>query len=139
MVDFRTELIRDHAVIEHLANKLSRLMDTDAPPAVLADLLAQLVQTVAGHLEIEERMLQGDTLHHQEGVSAEDVARVTRDFQRLKENWDAYWKIWTAEEIAADRTGFLDASRAILPRLQDRVRLETEMLVLAGALKPRGG
>lgn len=138
MDDFRTELIRDHAVIEHLANKLSRLIDTDAEPTILADLLAQLVQTVAGHLEVEERMLQSDALRPG-AVSAEEVARVTRDFERLKENWIAYWKIWTAEEIATDRAGFLNASRAILPRLQDRVRLETEMLVLAGALKPKDG
>jgi hypothetical protein len=31
------------------------------------------------------------------------------------------------------------ASRAMLPRLRDRVQLETELLVLAGALKRRPG
>jgi hypothetical protein len=137
MEKLRTELLRDHAAIETLSRRLSRLIDSEADPATLAEALSHLVQTVAGHLDVEEAILYSDVMEAQSSFTRADIEKATRDFERLKTNWRAYCLLWREEEIAADREGFVRATRAMLPRLGDRVRLETDLLVLAGALKPR--
>jgi hypothetical protein len=132
MHDPRAELLRDHAAIEMLARHLSRAIEGDAEPAALASALEQLVRMVAEHLAVEEEILYSAAMEAQPGADAQEVARVQRDFDRLKIDWGRYTGLWTAAEIAADRAGFIRATRAMLPRLQDRVKLETDLLLLVG-------
>ncbi len=139
MDHLRGELLRDHAAIELLSARLSKLIAANADATDLAETLGHLVQTVAGHLKVEEAILYDEAMLVQPGVTQADVTRATRTFERLKGDWGEYCTLWRAEDIAADRAGFVAASQAMLPRLRDRVQLETELLVLAGALQRRAG
>jgi hypothetical protein len=128
------ELLRDHAAIEVLARRLSQLIDTGAEAGELATALDRLIRVVAGHLEVEEEILYSDALASR-GRDAQEISRISETFHRLRDDWGGYLKSWSAEEISRDRAGFIKATKAMLPRLRDRVRLETELLILLGAPK----
>lgn len=125
------ELLRDHAAIDLFAKRLSQLIEAGAEPGELAAALDRLVQVVAGHLEVEEEILYSDALASQ-GRDAGEIDRISETFHRLRDDWGGYLKSWSAEEIAQDRDGFVKATKAMLPRLRDRVRLETDLLMLLG-------
>ncbi|WP_404333377.1 hemerythrin domain-containing protein [Sphingomonas sp. MMS12-HWE2-04] len=134
MKQLRMELLRDHAAIELLSKRLSRLTEAGASAAELAHALKQLVDTVAAHLAIEEAALYSEAMQSLPGFTPEAIARATNEFEKLKTNWTSYCDLWTAEDIASNKPGFIAATKAILQRLGDRVRLETDLLVMAGAL-----
>ncbi|QIG78820.1 hemerythrin domain-containing protein [Stakelama tenebrarum] len=123
------ELALDHAMIDCFARDLSRLIETEAPPAKLAEALSRLAKTVADHLDREDATIYDLAMRATPGMAAGSVERVQREFETLKDNWGRYLRVWTATEIAEDRDGFVRATRAMLPRLRDRVRLEGELLV----------
>jgi hypothetical protein len=132
----RAELLRDHATIDLLAKRLNRLIEDEAPAAELALALDHLVRTVADHLAVEDSIIYSLAIQNQPGATREDVRRAHDEFERLKANWGEYLTKWSPQEIAQDRRGFVRASKAMLPRLRDRVKLETELLFLIG---PRDG
>ncbi|WP_448661466.1 hemerythrin domain-containing protein [Sphingomonas sp. CJ20] len=137
--DARAELLRDHAAIEMLSVRLSTLIAQEAEPEVLALALDHLVQTVASHLEVEDETIYCLTMEKELGAPPAEVSRAHDEFQCLKANWGAYLTAWKAEEIAADRAGFIRETKAMLPRLRDRVRLETHLLSLVSRFPVSGG
>jgi hypothetical protein len=123
-----TDLRRDHAAIEMLSARLARLIERDdASPAELALSLDHLVATVDDHLSVEDSMIYALAVAAEPDAEAR-VERMRGMFDQLKSDWGAYFTGWTAEAIAADRQGFVAATRAMLPRLRDRVKLENELL-----------
>jgi hypothetical protein len=134
--DAGIDLRRDHAAIEVLARRLSSQIEGDADPQLLATTLGHLVQTVAAHLEVEDALIYRLAMEARHAPAGE-VERVQDEFERLKTNWGEYIHAWTPEQIAADRSGFVTASRAILHRLNDRVRLETKLLSLIDVPRKR--
>lgn len=123
------DLLRDHAVIERLAGQLGTMLDRKAEAADLSRTLRMLVETVHGHLEEEDAMIYALALR-EEGMTEAEVAALRASFERLKCDWQEYLALWTPEQIAAGRAEFETATRAMLPRLRDRVQLETELLCL---------
>jgi hypothetical protein len=130
------DLMRDHAAIESLSARLLALLDGDATPAALALALDHLVATVSDHLSVEDAMIYTLAMRAQPGVAEESVTRARDEFDRLKANWNDYLVEWTAESIAADRPAFDRATRAMLPRLRDRVKLENELLFAVSIQPP---
>lgn len=129
----RVELLRDHAAIDLLAKRLSTLIDRQAAPEELALALDHLVQTVASHLAIENAIIYDLAMEEQMEATPTEVRRAHNEFETLKANWGEYLTSWTPQRIAAERDTFIRATRAMLPRLRDRVRLETHLLSLMGA------
>lgn len=139
MEDPHAELLRDHAVINVLARKVESLLDRQADPRSLSQALNHLVEAVAGHLEVEEAVMYSEALTTRGDVGPDAVQRMEAEFARLKSDWGHYVRCWTPDEVAADRQGFTQATRQMLPRLRDRVRLETELLALARPSHRGGG
>jgi len=131
------DLLRDHAAIESLSARLALLIDRDADAAELSATLDHLVETVADHLSVEDAMIYTLAMRATSGASADGVDGMRAAFEKLKIDWGAYLTRWSAEAIAADRPAFVDASRAMLPRLRDRVRLENELLFHASMQRGR--
>src|SRR5689334_9458767 len=117
------ELLRDHAVINVLARKVETLLGRQADPQSLSQALNHLVEAVAGHLQVEESIMYSDALSMRSDVAPAAVQRMEAEFARLKSDWGEYVRCWTPDEIAADPQGFRRATRHMLPRLRERVRL----------------
>lgn len=125
------ELRHDHEMIDILARRLSGLLESDATPSQLSSALDHLLNCVADHLAREDVTIYELALSAKPGLSRAKVDQVRDDFERLKANWQDYLLFWSPEQIAADRAGFVEASRAMLPRLRNRVKLEEGLLVAA--------
>jgi len=125
------ELRHDHEMIDILARRLSGLLESDATPDQLSTALDHLLNCVADHLSREDITIYELALSAKPGLSRAKVDQVREDFERLKANWQDYLLFWSPEQIAADRPGFVEASRAMLPRLRNRVKLEESLLVAA--------
>ncbi|WP_232318365.1 hemerythrin domain-containing protein [Sphingomonas sp. TDK1] len=128
------ELRRDHEMIDILARRLSGLLESDASPVDLSNALDHLLNCVAEHLAREDTAIYALALSAKPGISRAKVDQVRDEFERLKAHWQDYLQFWTPAQIAADRAGFATASRALLPRLRNRVKLE-ESLLVASALQ----
>ncbi|WP_294333816.1 hemerythrin domain-containing protein [uncultured Sphingomonas sp.] len=125
------ELRHDHEMIDILARRLSGLLETDATPGQLSTALDHLLHCVADHLAREDVTIYELALSAKPGLSRAKVDQVREEFERLKANWQDYLQFWSPDQIAADRKGFAEASRAMLPRLRNRVKLEESLLVAA--------
>lgn len=125
------DLRRDHETIDVLARRLSGLIEDPAEPQALSVALDHLLHAVADHLDREDATIYTLALSAQPGISRGKVDQVRDEFERLKCNWRDYLVQWTPEQIAADRDGFVQATRAMLPRLRNRVQLEDSLLVAA--------
>lgn len=137
MADPRSvDLLRDHAAIESLSARLMALIEGDAAPAELSLALGHLVDTVSDHLSLEDAMIYTLAMRAQPGVAEDSVQRARAEFDRLKANWNDYLVEWPPEAIERDRATFVRATRAMLPRLRERVRLENELLFALGVQAP---
>lgn len=132
------ELRQDHEMIDLLARRLSSLVDGNGTPEQLSTALDHLLQCVADHLDREDAAIYTAAMAAQPGISRGTVDQVRDDFERLKCNWRDYLIFWTPEQIAADREGFAQATRAMMPRLRNRVQIEENLLV-AVALQDQAG
>lgn len=125
------ELRHDHEMIDIFARRLSGLLESDAAPGALSTALDHLLNCVADHLAREDVTIYELALSAKPGLSRAKVDQVREEFERLKANWQDYLLFWSPDQIAADRAGFVEASRAMLPRLRNRVKLEESLLVAA--------
>lgn len=132
------DLLRDHAAIESLSARLAMLIERDADAARLALTLDHLVETVADHLAIEDGMIYALAMEARAGTVAGGVDRMRAAFEQLKSDWGVYLTRWSAGAIAENRAEFIAATRAMLPRLRDRVRLENELLFHASQRESEG-
>lgn len=123
------DLRHDHETIDLLARRLSGLIESAAEPERLSVALDHLLHAVADHLAREDTTIYTLALSAQPGISRGKVEQVREDFERLKLNWQDYLVFWSPEQIAADRDGFVEATRAMMPRLRNRVQLEEGLLV----------
>ncbi|MDT8760818.1 hemerythrin domain-containing protein [Sphingomonas psychrotolerans] len=117
------------------------VIDRGAGAEELATTLEHLVETVADHLSLEDSMIYALAEQALPGADAGSAERMRDAFEQLKADWGGYLTCWTPEAIAADRDGFIAASRAMLPRLRDRVKLENDLLgaiAVRAATQPRG-
>ncbi|WP_109808919.1 hemerythrin domain-containing protein [Sphingosinithalassobacter portus] len=119
----------EHAMIDRCAKDLARLADQGAPPRRLADALALLARTVADHLKREDALIYELAMRARPGIASGSIDRVKRDFETLKDNWVSYIDRWSEGAIAADRDSFAVETQAMLPRLHERVKLESDLLV----------
>lgn len=133
------ELHEDHEVIEVLARRLDAMIGTDSDAKTLSTTLGHLIQAVADHLDREDAAIYSVEMRTQLGYSDAAIAQVRDEFSRLKHDWGLYLVHWTEEQIQADRDGFARATRAVLPRLRDRVRLEDQLLVASALHRPHDG
>jgi hypothetical protein len=123
------ELRRDHEMIDLLSRTLYELIAEQAGPSALANALDALVTLVRDHLDREDSMIYTLAMRALPGIAETAIIAARAEFERLKIDWQHYLTLWDERAIAADSLGFARASRAMLPRLSDRIRLEQQLLV----------
>lgn len=122
-------LVYEHEAIDLLARNL-RLLTTQKPhdfEAVVL-LLAELAQEVTSHLEYEDRTVYSVLIERFEKLSLVGVDKFEQLFEALRADWCRYLAKWTEENIRAEWDRFGVATAEILPRLQARVRTETNLI-----------
>jgi len=122
-------LVFEHEAIDLLARNL-RLLSTQKPPDFDAavSLLAQLAEEVESHLEYEDRTVYSVLIELYKKRSFVGADKFEQLFESLRSDWCNYLADWTEENVRAQWRRFGVATAEILPRLQARVRTETNLL-----------
>lgn len=122
-------LVHEHDTIDDLCVDLLATSRREPSDASLASrLLSELATIVRWHLEEEDRAVYA-TLIERYGTSADITpGGFEEHFELLKIDWEGYLSDWTPDCVAADPETFGDATEAMLPRLRDRVRVETDLI-----------
>ncbi|KQO58520.1 hypothetical protein [Sphingomonas sp. Leaf257] len=120
-------LVEDHILIESsISALLDDLRDEAASPHELSVQLDALAVIIRKHLREESDVIQNIRLE-----TLPDTWRATwiegeAALLQLKVDWSDFLDHWTECRIANDMPGFSDAASAILARLSDRVKTETQ-------------
>jgi len=130
-------LVFEHEAIDLLARNL-RLLTTQSPPEFGAAvfLLAQLAQEVETHLEYEDRTVYNALIERYKKRLLVGADKFEQLFELLRTDWCSYLAYWTEENVRAEWSRFGVATAEIIPRLQERVRTETN-LIYSRALSDR--
>ena len=126
MLDYLT-LMQEHDRLVVLGRLFARTLDEGAPGAI-HDAFATLTAELVGHLEREDSMIYPRLIAGDDAASSAAAQQVINEFQDLAGDWTALAADALPEKIAADPAGFTDRSRALLVRLEGRVKRENELL-----------
>jgi hypothetical protein len=122
------ELIDDHHAIEEAAAALLSAANRQAAPALLTDLLHDLAAKVRDHVSAESSALGTDEVNMLTGSWHVTWNDAQGAFKLLCQDWFDYLRGWPQDAIISDPVGFANESEAILSRLGERIRFETEAL-----------
>ncbi len=126
MLDYLT-LMEEHDRLLMLGRVFARTLDTGDATAIhsaFAGLTAELV----GHLAREDSMIYPRLIAGDDAATSAAARQVIDEFQDLAADWTALAADATPDGIAADLEGFVARSRALLARLEGRVKRENELL-----------
>ena len=120
-------LIREHTAISARARSLIDAIDGGASPLALHAALSALEGELGAHLAHEDAAIYPKLM-----VSADESAAAAREavrrFETLAADWTDHARKWTTTAIARSPRRFGEATRAILGRLGERIKLENELL-----------
>lgn len=122
-------LVFEHEAIDLLTRNLylvSKQKPADFNTAIL--LLAELAQEVEAHLEYEDRTVYSALIERFKRLSLEGIDKFEQLFEALRADLCRYLSDWTEENVRAEWGRFGVATAEILPRLQARVRTETNLI-----------
>lgn len=122
-------LIREHDAIDLAARRLENAAGAATPDtATIVGLRSELACAVNEHLHHEDRTVYALLI----GLGTKGVLNAAIDFealfQALKCDWEDYLADWDADCILADWEGFQAETSAIMARLRERVRTETDLI-----------
>lgn len=123
------QLLDEHREIDDRARDIVRLVQNprlDLPAIHAAvDGLAALVRF---HLEHEDVLVYDVAAHLRATGKHGHEKSMTAELERLRKDWVGYLETWGQGRVAADPARFRAESIDLLTRLQDRVRIESELL-----------
>ena len=123
------QLMREHDKLAALAQELlARVNATALDIAGLIDLRTLLAGLLANHLVIEDGAIYPKLTNNADYQVAQIARRFIDEFADIATVWGSYLDHWTAARIAEDLTGFQNATRTVVRRLTDRIRMENEQL-----------
>jgi len=123
-------LIEEHDAIDTLVRRIEAEVDTSGPsiPAISA-LLADLSLAVSNHLSVEDRSVYTRLIVAKDKESVRVKVDFEEAFQALRADWLAYLADWTSSDnVELDWDTFVNETRAMMPRLRQRVREETNLI-----------
>nr|WP_299911779.1 hemerythrin domain-containing protein [Sphingomonas bacterium] len=122
------QLMREHDEIDAHTRRLEECCAVQAP--AIAEVVAArgaLRIALEEHLAHEDEALFG-RLMTANRASAEAVHAFAAEFGQLRADWGAYLSDWSAAWLADDWDGFRQETAALMSRMRDRTRQETELL-----------
>ncbi len=120
------QLLDEHEMIECAAGALlNDVTDSRTDPAALSAQLSALARIVEDHITVEDDVIGGFDADQLAGPWTDAWVDGVAAFDRLKADWVLYLRAWNQAAIERDVTGFRAASEAILPRLRERIQIET--------------
>ena len=123
-------LVAEHSAIDKLCRRLERAVEISQPDGVgAAALLGQLSLAVGEHLAAEDRSVYAPLI----GAKHDKPWRAEVDFeaafQELRADWQTYLAEWVSTDtIESDWPTFAEETRAMMVRLRQRVRDETDLI-----------
>ena len=125
-LDYLT-LMEEHDRLMALGRAFARALDGGESEAIHAS-FAALTAELVGHLAREDSMIYPRLIAGDDAASSAAARDVIAEFQDLATDWTALTAEAAAGGIAADPAGFTTRSRALLARLEGRVKRENELL-----------
>lgn len=122
----------DHEEIEAAAAML--LIDVQTPSVgvdILFRQLKVLAETVEVHILVEDEVVKSLDLHSLTGPWQAVWAEGKSSFERLRSDWTVFLARWSMEKIVQERSRFAFECRAILGRVSERLRQETQSFYAA--------
>jgi hypothetical protein len=122
-------LIREHDEIDQLSQDLLTLT-RQAPPSPVAALasLNHLARSVEDHLSYEDRTVYSVLIDRYATSATFNADKFERVFEELRDSWLAYLAKWDVRRVSADWSSFCAETADMIPRLQARVRNETNLI-----------
>jgi hypothetical protein len=122
-------LIREHDEIDQLSHDL-RAITRQAPPSPLAAVasLQHLARSVEDHLSYEDRTVYSVLVDRYAASPSFDADKFEKMFEELRDSWLAYLAKWDVRSVRADWSSFCADTSEMIPRLQARVRNETNLI-----------
>ncbi|MBV9841750.1 MAG: hemerythrin domain-containing protein [Sphingomonadaceae bacterium] len=122
-------LLDEHDGIGTRARAILLLLDEDeAQPGRAAGMLGELKATIADHVAYEEQFIYPEMSKAGSADLSDTAEMFAEEFVALRGDWVGYLDAWPDTAIGGDWPGFAAATRAILPRMLDRVRRENDCL-----------
>jgi hypothetical protein len=120
-------LVEDHVHIESsISTLLDDLKEETASPHDISVQLDALAIVIRKHLREESDVIQHTRLEILPDTWRETWVEGEAALLQLKVDWSGFVDHWTESRIANDMPGFSYAANAILSRLSDRVKIETD-------------
>jgi len=123
-------LMEEHDAIDTLARRVEAEIGKAGPsiPTISA-LLADLSFAVSDHLSVEDRTVYTRLIAAKDKESVRVELDFEQSFQALRADWLAYLADWTSSDnVELDWDSFVIETRAMMPRLRQRVREETNLI-----------
>ena len=123
-------LIADHDAIDKLAYRIEAKIEEPEPDAAGTEaLLGDPSLAVSEHLAVEDRSVYAPLV----GAKHDKPWRSEVDFeaalQELRADWQTYLADWVVtDKIKGDWPAFAEETRAMMARLRQRVRDETDLI-----------
>ena len=122
-------LLDEHDGISTSAGNILLLLEEhDARPAEAAAMLSAVARSLDDHIAYEEQFIYPEMTRVANAELNEASRRFAEDFAALRADWLDYLAGWPDDRITAEWPDFKVDTRAILPRLLDRVRRENDCL-----------
>ena len=122
-------LIREHDEIDAAARRLEVAAQAETPDtAAVAGLLSELACAVDEHLRHEDRAVYSQLIANPDTSARAAPVDFEGMFEALRCDWQNYLSDWDADCLAADWPNFQAETAAIMARLRDRVREETDLI-----------
>lgn len=122
-------LIREHDEIGVLAERLHDMIASQPhDPRTASALLEDLSSKVRKHLLEEDRSIYTVLIEMGSASHKDALGDLEAQFQELSRDWLGYLNDWSAGRLEFDWNGFCTATRTMMSRLRQRVRVENELI-----------
>ena len=127
------KLRQDHATLARMFRQLERIIAEPQAPSQLElfELRRSLMQTLIGHLKLEDWALYPRLVQCEDNGVSETGLRFQQEMGGLAPTFVAYCDKWSASAIETDWSGYCTDTSAILDALENRlIRENRELLPL---------
>lgn len=129
-------LVAEHDDIERLLDALRGAVDAAVPDVADAvAIMRNLGAALASHDANEARIVYTHLIDAPDREASREAAEFNHRYEQLREDVTTYFYEWTQDCIALDWAAFVDATRTIARRLQERVRHETATIYMLALRK----
>jgi hypothetical protein len=122
-------LLDEHDGISLAAGMILLMLDApQGEPVEASERLADLARIVSDHVAYEEQFIYPEMTRIGNAELSEASRLFAEEFETLRGDWCGYLDAWPADRIRGAWADFKRETRAILPRMLDRVQRENNCL-----------